>query len=113
MLHRLVFSIDVPKSPAVCRFESTSTLRWGSVNGTSSKADRQEDNIAGLCADGTVFFLRTNQASMLSLLTEDYGYGESMDENIVERDRYGGGSVMIRGGILVCHSCKTQPVTVN
>ena len=34
--------------------------------------------------------------------------GESMDENnIVERDRCGGGSVMILGGILVCHSGKT------
>ena len=37
-----------------------------------------------------------------------------MDENnIVERDRYGGGSVMIWGGILVCHSGKTELVTVN
>ena len=37
-----------------------------------------------------------------------------MDENnIVERDRYGGGSVMICGGMLVCHSCKTELVTVN
>ena len=33
--------------------------------------------------------------------------GESMDENnIVERDRYG-------GGILVCHSGKTELVTAN
>ena len=33
--------------------------------------------------------------------------GESMDENnIVERDRYGGGSVMIWGGTLLCHSGK-------
>ena len=40
--------------------------------------------------------------------------GESIDENnIVERDRYGGGSVMIRRGILVCHSGKTELVTVN
>ena len=40
--------------------------------------------------------------------------GESMDENnIVERDKYGGGSVMILGGILVCHSGKTELVTVN
>ena len=40
--------------------------------------------------------------------------GESMDENnIVERDKYGGGSVMIWGGILVCHSSKTELVTVN
>ena len=40
--------------------------------------------------------------------------GESMDENnIVERDRYGDGSVMIWGGILVCHSGKTRLVTVN
>ena len=40
--------------------------------------------------------------------------GESMDENnIVERDRYGSGSVMIWGGILVCHSGKTELVTVN
>ena len=38
--------------------------------------------------------------------------GGSMDENnIVERDRYGGGSVMIWGGILVCHSGKTELVT--
>ena len=37
-----------------------------------------------------------------------------MDENnIVERDRYGGGSVMIWKGILVCHSGKTERVTVN
>ena len=40
--------------------------------------------------------------------------GESTDENnIVERDRYGGGSAMIWGGILVCHSGKTELVTVN
>ena len=40
--------------------------------------------------------------------------GESMDENnIVERDRYGGGSVMILDEILVCHSGKTELVTVN
>ena len=39
--------------------------------------------------------------------------GESMDENnIVERDRYDGGSEMIWGG-LVCHSGKTDLVTVN
>ena len=37
-----------------------------------------------------------------------------MDEhNIVERDRYGGGSVMIWRGILVYHSGKTELVTVN
>ena len=35
-----------------------------------------------------------------------------MDENnIIERDRYGGGSVMIWGEI--CHSGKTELVTVN
>ena len=40
--------------------------------------------------------------------------GESMDENkIVERDRYGGGSVMIWEGKLVCHSGKIELVTVN
>ena len=40
--------------------------------------------------------------------------GESMDENnIVERDRYGGGSVIIWGRILVYHSSKTKLVTVN
>ena len=40
--------------------------------------------------------------------------GESMDENnIVKRDRYGGGSVMTWGGMLVCHSGKTELVTVN
>ena len=40
--------------------------------------------------------------------------GERMDENnIVEWDRYGGGSVMIWGGVLVCHSGKTELVTVN
>ena len=40
--------------------------------------------------------------------------GQRMDENnIVERDRYGGGSIMIWGGILVCHSGKTELVTVN
>ena len=37
-----------------------------------------------------------------------------MDENnIVERERYGGGSVMTWEGILVCHSGKTELVTVN
>ena len=37
-----------------------------------------------------------------------------MDENnIFERDRYGNGSVMIWGGILACHSGKTELVTVN
>ena len=37
-----------------------------------------------------------------------------MDENnIVEQDRYGGGSVMIWGGILICHSGKTELVTMN
>ena len=56
---------------------------------------------------------------MFGLLTENYGYVEGlekacMDENnIVERDSYGGGSVMIWGGILVCHSGKTVLVTVN
>ena len=40
--------------------------------------------------------------------------GESMDDNnIVERDRYGDGSVMIWGGILVCDSGKTEFVSVN
>ena len=40
--------------------------------------------------------------------------GESMDENnIAERDRCGGRSVMIWGGMLVCHSGKTELVTVN
>ena len=40
--------------------------------------------------------------------------GGSMDENnIVERDKYGGGSVMIWGGILVCHRGKTELVTVK
>ena len=40
--------------------------------------------------------------------------GGSMDENnIVEQDRYGSGSVIIWGGILVCHSGKTELVTVN
>ena len=39
---------------------------------------------------------------------------ESMNENnIVERDRYGGGSVMISGGMLVCQSGTTGLVTVN
>ena len=39
---------------------------------------------------------------------------DSMNENnIVEWDRYGGGSVTIWGGILVCHSGKTELVTVN
>ena len=56
---------------------------------------------------------------MFSLLTENYGYVDGlekacMDENnIVERDRYGGGSVLIWGGILVCHSGKTELVIVN
>ena len=37
-----------------------------------------------------------------------------MDENnIVERDRYGGGTAMIWRGILVCHSGKTELVIVN
>ena len=40
--------------------------------------------------------------------------GERMDENnIVERDRYDGGSVMIWGGIPVCICGKTELVTVN
>ena len=40
--------------------------------------------------------------------------GESMDENnIIEWDSYGGGSVMIWGGMLVCHSGKTELDTVN
>ena len=40
--------------------------------------------------------------------------GKRMDENnIVEGNRYGGGSVMIWGGIFVCHSGKTELVTVN
>ena len=37
-----------------------------------------------------------------------------MDENnIVERYRYGNGNLRIWGGILVCHSDKTELVTVN
>ena len=35
------FSIHVLKSPAVCRFEITSTVRCGCVNGTSSKAETE------------------------------------------------------------------------
>ena len=31
-------------------------------------------------ADGNVFFLRTNHASMFSLLTEDYGYGDRLEK---------------------------------
>ena len=56
---------------------------------------------------------------MFSLLTDNYGYVDGlekacMDENnTVEQDRYGGGSVLIWGGILVCHSGKTELVTVN
>ena len=56
---------------------------------------------------------------MFSLLTENYRYVDGlekacMDENnIVERDSYGGGSVMIWGGILVCDNGKTELVTVN
>ena len=39
--------------------------------------------------------------------------GDSMDEyNIDEEDRYGGVIVMIWGGIHVCHSGKTELVTV-
>ena len=39
--------------------------------------------------------------------------GESMDENnIVDRDRYGGESVMIWVGMLICQSGKTEIVTV-
>ena len=36
-----------------------------------------------------------------------------MKKKVVERDRYGGGSLMIWGGILVCHNGKTELVTVN
>ena len=37
-----------------------------------------------------------------------------MDKNnIVERDRYGGGCVLIWGGLPVCHSSKIKLVTVN
>ena len=55
---------------------------------------------------------------MFSLLTDDYWYGDGLEKawikkNIVERDRYGGERVMIWGGILVCHSGKTELVTVN
>ena len=35
------------------------------------------------------------------------------ENNIAERDRYGGKSVITWGGILVCHSGKTELVTVN
>ena len=54
---------------------------------------------------------------MFSLLIEDYGYGDGLEKawvknNIVERDRYCGGSVMILGGMLVCHSGKTELVIV-
>ena len=55
---------------------------------------------------------------MFSLLTEDYRYGDGLDNawmktTIVERDKYGGGSVMVWGGILLSHSGKTELVTVN
>ena len=55
---------------------------------------------------------------MFSLLTEDYRYGDGLDNawmktTIVERDKYGGGSVMVWGGILFSHSGKTELVTVN
>ena len=40
--------------------------------------------------------------------------GESIDENnIIELDRYVGGSVIILEGILVCHSGYSELVTVN
>ena len=39
---------------------------------------------------------------------------KGMDKNkIVERNSYGGGSVMTWGGIPTCHSGKTELVTVN
>ena len=114
------FSIHVAKSPAVCRFESTSTVRWGFVNGTSSKAETE----LGM---RTLSFSRRRWNRVL--FTDESCFnvqfadgrlrvwrqpGESMDEhNIGERDRYGGGSVMIWGGMLVCHSGKTELVTVN
>ena len=78
-----------------------------------------EDTIVGLGADGTVFFFtdesRFNIQFVDGRLRVWRRTGESMDEkNIVERDRYyGGGSVLIWGGILVCHSGKTKLVTVN
>ena len=56
---------------------------------------------------------------MFSLLTENYEYVDRLEKacvdenNILERDRYGSGSVLIWGGILVCHSGKTELVTVN
>ena len=56
---------------------------------------------------------------MFSLLTENYGYVDGLEKacvdenNIVEWDRYGGGSILIWGGMLVCHSGKNELVTVN
>ena len=113
-----LFSIHVPKSPAVCQFESTSTVRWGSVNGTSSKAVREL---------GKRHYRWSRRTWNRVLFTDESGFdvqfadgrlgvwrrnGESMDKNyIVERDRYGGGSVMTWGGI--SHCGKTGHVTVN
>ena len=115
------FSIHVPKSPAVCRFESTSIVRWGSVNGTSSKAETE----FGKSALSRWSRRRWNRV----LFTDESSFnvqfadgrlriwrrtGESMDENnIDELDRYGGGSLIIWEGILVCHSDTTELVTVN
>ena len=110
------FSIHVPKSPAVCRFESTSTVRWGSVNGTSSKAETKLDKRTPGRWNRVLFTdeSRFNVQFVDGRLRVWRRTGECMDENnIVQRDRYGGGSVMILGGMLVCNSGKTELVTVD
>ena len=114
------FSIHVPKSPAFCRFETHRPyvgvlltvrhrrlrLNWikGHYRWSRRKWNRvlfmDDSRLKVKFVDGRLRVWRRT--------------GESMDENnIVERDRYGGGSVMIWGGILVCHIGKTELVTMN
>ena len=106
------FSIHVLKSPAVCRFESTSyvavplTVRHQRLRLNKARGH----TIVGLGADESRFNVQFADGRLRIWRRT----GESMDENnIVERDRYGDGIVMIWKGILVYHSGKTELVTVN
>ena len=107
----LLFSIHVPKLPAVCRFLLTVHHRRLRLNwaGGHYRWSRHRWNHV-LFTDELRFSVHFADRRLQVWRRT----GDSMDENnIVERNRCGSGSVMILGEILICDSAKTELVTVN
>ena len=67
----------------------------------SSKAETElgRGTYVGQGADGTVFFLRTNQTPIFSLLTEDYRYGDGL-ENAWMKTSLNGTDMVVNGNDL-------------